>query len=344
MNEKIFVLFGGSSEERLVSVASAQNLAAQLPGATLWFLATDGKVFETTQEKLLAHQNPFTQTFLPAAQPLFPSLQKALSAIKALRPIFFLALHGGEGEDGSLQQLFENEKIAFTGSGSRASHLAFEKQLAKEIARKIQVRVAESQSFSTGAPLDNRKTLTDFFRANGACVCKPLAGGSSIGLFFVHADKDIVATADSLGKMPGREYLLETFVEGRELTIGVMDDGTSLKALPASEIKIDPHRQFDYEGKYLGKGTLEITPAEIPTDVLHQVQDIAVKMHQALGCEGYTRTDLILTDEGPVYLETNTLPGLTKASFIPQQLAVAHVPFLDFLKSQLELAKKRTYS
>src|SRR5262249_18928730 len=97
----------------------------------------------------------------------------------------------------------------------------------------------------------------------------------------------------------------------------------------------------DFEGKYLGKGTREITPAEVPREVTRAAQQLALDAHRALGCEGYSRTDIIIGPNGPVFLELNTLPGLTRASFIPQQLAAEGTPLLDFLQGQVELAKRR---
>lgn len=341
MKENIYLLFGGSSEERLVSVASAQNVAAQLTHPHLWFLSFEGKVFEVTHDELVGHKDPFTKNFVPKSQPLYSSMKEALPKIKASQPVFFLCLHGGEGEDGSLQKLFENEQIAFSGSDSKSSHLAFEKHLAKEIAEKSGVKTVPGILITTDTKAAIQNAVTGFFKLHGPCILKPIAGGSSIGLFYIRSESDIEKTSLSLSQTKGRTYLGEPLIQGRELTIGVIDSGNSHKALPASEIIVDPDRQFDYEGKYLGKGTLEITPAEITPEELKACQAVALTMHKALGCYGYTRTDLFLTKKGPVYLETNTLPGLTRASFIPQQLTAAKITFNDFLTAQIGLAKSR---
>ena len=130
-------------------------------------------------------------------------------------------------------------------------------------------------------------------------------------------------------------------MSGTELTVGIVDDGRGTRALPASEVRVEAGRAFDYEGKYLGKGTREITPAEVPPEVSQAAQRIALAVHKALGCEGYSRTDVICGPKGVVFLEINTLPGLTGMSFIPQQLAAEGTPMLAFLEEQISLARRR---
>ncbi|HWS71459.1 MAG TPA: D-alanine--D-alanine ligase, partial [Thermoanaerobaculia bacterium] len=119
------------------------------------------------------------------------------------------------------------------------------------------------------------------------------------------------------------------------------DRGDGALPLPVIEIEVDPGFAFDYEGKYLGKGTREICPANISDQVRDAAQRMALAAHEALGCEGYSRTDLIAAANGVYYLETNTLPGLTKSSLVPQMLRTAGIPFRDFLDDQLTLALRR---
>ncbi len=121
----------------------------------------------------------------------------------------------------------------------------------------------------------------------------------------------------------------------------MLDDRDRPVALPVIEIEVDPNRTFDYEGKYLGAGTREICPAVIPDELAREAQQVAVAAHVALGCEGYSRTDLVAAEDGVYFLETNTLPGLTTSSLVPQELAVVGISFADFLRRQLELAVER---
>jgi D-alanine-D-alanine ligase len=136
-------------------------------------------------------------------------------------------------------------------------------------------------------------------------------------------------------------YLLEERLDGTELTVGVLDEVGDVIALPASEVRVVQGGAFDFDGKYLGRGTQEITPAEVPAAVADEASRIAVAAHRALGCAGYSRTDVIATARGVVFLETNTLPGLTRASFIPQQLAAANRSLAGFVEGQLALARAR---
>jgi D-alanine-D-alanine ligase len=176
--------------------------------------------------------------------------------------------------------------------------------------------------------------------ASGRVVAKPIADGSSVGLHHVRAEGEIPTVARAIAASKLR-YIAEAFIDGRELTVGVIDDGRSVRALPVSEVRIAPGRAFDFEGKYLGHGTVEITPAEVSEAVSRAAQALAVDVHTALGCEGYSRTDVITTERGPVFLETNTLPGLTRASFLPQQLAAEKITVRGFLENQIALARRR---
>lgn len=332
---QIIVLFGGVSDERHVSVASAQNVLRALDGKALaWFQSADGAVYDVAVSEVLAHQQPFITDFIPSRPAIFPDIEQALDTLPVDDPVFFLALHGTGGEDGTLQHLLEARGLPFTGSASVASAAAFDKERAKELVRG-KVRVAESRVARNANEI--RNVATDMLERHERIVLKPLAGGSSRGLFFLGRDGDI----DSIAQQISSPYIVEQFIRGRELTVGVLDDGDQAVALPVIEIEVDSDRAFDYEGKYLGAGTREICPAVIPDELAREAQETAVAAHLALGCEGYSRTDLIASDDGVYYLETNTLPGLTTSSLVPQELAVVGISFADFLRRQLDLAVER---
>src|SRR5204863_5433528 len=165
-------------------------------------------------------------------------------------------------------------------------------------------------------------------------------GGSSVGLYHLLAPDDVDAAARKMEES-GEPYLAEEFISGTELTVGVVDGPGGARALPTSEVRLDQGRAFDYEGKYLGKGTKEITPADVAPAVARAAQELALAAHRALECEGYSRTDVISSPDGPVFLELNTLPGLTRASFLPQQLAVEGTSMRSFLEGQLAIARNR---
>jgi len=195
------------------------------------------------------------------------------------------------------------------------------------------VRLAESRTVNNRGEL--RAALDSMLGRFDKVVLKPVSGGSSRGLFFLRR-------GEKLERDISVPYLVEEFVAGRELTVGVADVGDGPFVLPPIEIEVQPGAEFNYEGKYLGRGTREICPAQIPDAMREEAQQIALAAHTGLGCEGYSRTDVIAADENHVYfLELNTLPGLTAASLIPQELQVAGIPFRDFLENQIELARQR---
>ena len=333
----IIILFGGPSDERHVSVASAQNVMRALPEALAWFWAPEGAVYDVAPGDLLAHQRAFEVDFVPARPAIFPTIEQALDTLPVDDPLFLLAVHGGAGEDGTLQRMLEARGIPFTGSGSETSSDAFDKERAK---RRVQDRVRVAESRVARAPHEVREAIDDLLSRHEKIVLKPLAGGSSRGLYFLDRDGDIDGIAQKVidARIP---YILEQFLRGRELTCGVIDEGNGAFALPVVEIEIDTGREFDYSGKYLGQGTREICPANISADVAADAQRTAIAAHEALGCSGYSRTDLVATGDGVYYLETNTLPGLTAGSLVPLELRTAGIAFRDFLLAQVELARSR---
>jgi D-alanine-D-alanine ligase len=339
MSERLVVLFGGNSEERRVSVASAQHVCSRLSEAEPVFETTSGALFRCPREHLAAFQDAFVTDYAPPGSASWANLTALLDDPTSRDTTFFLAYHGQGGEDGQAQRLFEARRIAFTGSASQASADAFDKDIAKRKARDAGIRTAASIDL----PRDEagiRAALNGLLQKHSRAVAKPTRGGSSVGLYHVRASADVDAASKGVAAS-GLDYLAEEFVAGRELTVGVVQSLKGLRALPPSEVRVDPGRAFDYEGKYLARGTTEITPADVPPEVTRAVQELAMGAHRALGCEGYSRTDIIVTDSGPVFLEINTLPGMTRASFLPQQLEAERTPIVDFLRSQLDLARAR---
>src|SRR5438067_8221826 len=279
------ILFGGTSNERRVSVASAQHVAAVLGEAEAWFLAPSGAVNRVTREELAAFERPFERDFKPAAPAAFTSVVAALENQPSR--VFLLALQGGEGEDGTVQRMLEARKIAFTGPGADASARAFDKEIAKQVATAAGVRIAQSVHLSPD-PRVMRETLRDMLAVHSRIVAKPVAGGSSVGLYHLGAEADVEKTAQAIDAS-GENYLAEQFVEGTELTVGVVDGPSGPRALPPSEVRPEAGRAFDFEGKYLGKGTREITPGEVGPEVTRGAQQPAVDAHRALARERYSR-------------------------------------------------------
>ena len=321
------ILFGGSNKERLVSVASAQALHRALPEADLWFWSVTDSVHDVSSKALLEHARPFEDEFTPGKRGI--KLEAALDKAKAEDRVLVLGLHGGRAENGELQAMCEMRGIPFTGSGSASSNLAFDKVAAKRFAAIAGVPAP------AGIQLEN---LDAAFAEYGKLIAKPARDGSSYGLIFVNAQQDLVAVRDAART---EEYLIEPFVSGVEATCGVLErsDG-SVFSLPPIEI-VPAEGAFDYTAKYLLKSTQEICPGRFSPEISTALMDQALRAHRALSCTGYSRTDFIVSAKGPVYLETNTLPGLTAASLYPKALKAQGIEFPDFLRDQIALAERR---
>jgi D-alanine-D-alanine ligase len=322
------ILFGGTNKERLVSVATAQALHSALPQADLWFWDVDDTVHEAASQALLQHARPFEHPF-KAATPSLGRIEPALDRAKAEGRVLVLGLHGGSTENGELQAMCEMRGIPFTGSGSASSHLAFDKVAAKRFAAIAGVKAPP------GVMLEDIETA---FAEYGKLIAKPTRDGSSYGLIFVNATQDIAAVRNA-AKL--EEYLIEPFISGVEATCGVLEqsDG-AVFSLPPIEI-VPAGGGFDYTAKYLLKSTQEICPGRFSPEISEQIMDLALRAHRALSCSGYSRTDFIVSAKGPIYLETNTLPGLTKASLYPKALKAQGIDFADFLNDQIVLAERR---
>src|SRR5436309_3130204 len=324
---RVTILFGGTNKERLVSVASAQALHRALPEADLWFWDIDDTVHEAQSQALLNHSRPFEEPFNPGNRGI--AFEQALDKAAAEDRVLVLGLHGGRAENGELQAMCELRNIPFTGSGSASSNLAFDKTAAKRFAAIAGVQPP------AGVALED---LDAAFAEYGRLIAKPARDGSSYGLIFVNAKQDLVAVRNAAKT---EEYLIEPFISGVEATCGVLErpDGSVL-SLPPIEI-VPADGAFDYAAKYLLKSTQEICPGRFSPEITAALMDQALRAHKALSCSGYSRTDFIVSAKGLVYLETNTLPGLTAASLYPKALKAQGIGFPDFLRDQIALAERR---
>src|SRR6202045_3193437 len=324
---RVTILFGGTNTERLVSVASAQAMHSALPEADLWFWDVRDTVHEVQPQALRGHARPFEDAFKPGNRGI--GLEPALDQAMAEERVLVLGLHGGRAENGELQAMCEMRGIPFTGSGSASSYLAFDKIAAKRFPEIAGVKAPR------GVALEEAEAA---LAEHGRLIAKPARDGSSYGLIFVNATQDLVAVRRAA---KAEEYVIEPFIAGTEATCGVLEqlDG-SLIALPPVEI-IPAEGPFDYVAKYLAKATQEICPGRYAPEISAEIMDQALRAHRALSCGGYSRSDFIVSKQGPIYLETNTLPGLTKASLYPKALKAQGIEFVDFMQGQIVLAEKR---
>jgi D-alanine-D-alanine ligase len=255
----------------------------------------------------------------------------------------FIAVHGQYGEDGCLQGLFETAGVPYTGSGILASALAFDKQLTLEAYRRDGLRTARSFLAGRGRPGATEDSTLAF-----PVFVKPVRGGSSVGISLARNAVELQAAVDAALALDD-EALCEQRIAGVEVSCGVLDlvtGGTvETVALPPTEIRPVQSEYFDYTAKYVPGMSLEITPAQLPPKVIARIQDAAIRAHRVLGCAGMSRTDAIVppgNDAEPVLLETNTIPGMTSTSLLPQQARAHGIEFPDLIEALIVHALHRS--
>ena len=242
--------------------------------------------------------------------------------------VAFIALHGPMGEDGAVQGLLEWMGIPYAGSRILGSALAMNKTVSKEIFFRHGIPTASFKPVFKG---DSRGLEEARRELRLPCVVKPASQGSTIGLSIVRRAEELDA-ALRVAFEHDNEILLEDFIEGRLLTVGIVGES----ALPVVEIR--PKSGFyDYESKYVKGKTDYLVPAPLSPQVARVCQDVALKAHLALRCKGFSRVDLILDEkENPVVLECNTIPGMTETSLLPMAAKAAGMEFGDLLEKILE--------
>ncbi|NLV41067.1 MAG: D-alanine--D-alanine ligase [Candidatus Hydrogenedentes bacterium] len=274
-------------------------------------------------------------------------LPQAVSRLAEERPdCVFVALHGGAGEDGRMQGLLELLGLPYTTSGSAASGLCMDKIRAKTVVEAAGIRVAPQAVVTLAEWRACPEAVTARIRdeIGVPCVIKAPNQGSSCGMAICRAGDTLADDIERVLAVEGR-LMAEAFVPGTELTCAVLDvePGARPRALPITEIRPKTSAYFDYEAKYTPGASEEITPAPIPEPLAETVRAAAVGAHEALGCRLWSRSDFILGPDGPVWLEVNTVPGLTETSLFPQAAAAAGISYdrlMDlFVRAAVELGK-----
>jgi len=245
----------------------------------------------------------------------------------------FIALHGRFGEDGAVQEILEQADLPYTGSGVKASRLAMDKIGALRIFRAGKLYVPRSHFLERPAYNKNNDFKNDL---GFPLVIKPANHGSSIGLSIIELEREIPA-AIQLAFQFDERIVVEEYISGRELTVGVLDE----KPLPVIEI-VPKHKFFDFEAKYQAGLTDYIIPAPLKKEIAENVQQAALQAHKLLGCFGCSRTDIILSkDNLPFVLETNTIPGMTATSLLPKAAKILGIDFNQLCLKLLELAYEK---
>lgn len=299
---KIGVLMGGPSTEREISLKSGRAVYENLKQFGLAVSAIDIKTDDKAENIRLIRTHRINCAFL--------------------------ALHGHFGEDGQIQEILDTLKIPYTGSGVNASRLAMDKIASRHIFELNGLSVPKYKPLDKNSYVklsDNNLTLP--------WVIKPATHGSSIGLSIIDKKEGL---AQALGLAFGfdERVIIEEFIKGREITVGILDEQT----LPAIEI-IPKKRFFDYEAKYQPGMTDYIVPAKLEVRVLKQINAAALAAHRLLGCFGCSRVDMILSrDNRPFILEVNTIPGLTETSLLPKAAKTKGIDFVQLCIKLIELA------
>ncbi|MBU0943552.1 MAG: D-alanine--D-alanine ligase [Proteobacteria bacterium] len=303
---RVALLAGGRSGEREVSLAGAAGVEA----------AMDRERYD------LRRYDPKTDLTLLA--------QDADSI-----DVAFILLHGSYGEDGRVQGYLDLLDIPYQGSGVLGSALAMDKNMAKTLYRVHGLPVAE---WEMARPEDGQDPDRLLEILTLPLVVKPVREGSSLGMTIAH-DREQLGEGIRLAYEYDSEVMVEQFLAGREITVAVLGN-SDLTPLPLVEIIPGAEYEFfDYTAKYKEGATREICPAEVDAEITARAQALAVEAHKALCLRGYSRTDMILTPDGSLYLlETNTIPGMTPTSLFPQAAAAAGIDFTRLISRLLELA------
>lgn len=305
------MIAGGDSPERAVSLVSGEQVHAAL--------------------KQLGAQARLVQ---------INNLDDLVPGLRGI-DIVFNCLHGGSGEDGTVQLLFEVLGIPYAGSGPLASALSMDKPRSKTVLAAKGVVVPRGQVYQKGSLEEFLETACDTLGL--PLVLKPWDQGSSVGVQIIDEDSELVAAASATLSQFGSLFV-EEYIRGRELTAGILLIDGEERALPLVEMR-PKNRYFDYEAKYTKGMTEFLVPAPLPAKTTQQVQKAALSAHRILGCRGFSRVDLRLGDDGvPYVLEVNTLPGMTPTSDLPQAAAADGIDFPRLVEAMLQTAYKEVES
>ena len=323
----IAVLLGGASPERNVSMATGKGIALALREAGHNVRVYDTALGENAEIGLDDLQLPTESA--PSPEELARLDHRAVIATVNALPdetdIAFLALHGDDGEDGKVQALLELRGLPYTGSGILASALAMDKAKSKELFSLDDISTPRYWLIRPDDDISHERLARLADEVTGyPVVVKPNDGGSTVGLTIVDEAAGLVPAVER-ARAYSRQVLCEEFIPGRELTVAVIGD----EPMPVLEIR-PKEGIYDYTNKYTAGRTEYFCPAEIPDSIALEIQTLALRAHNRLGCSGYSRVDFRLSDEGEPYcLEVNTLPGMTATSLVPKMAAAAGISFVE---------------
>jgi D-alanine-D-alanine ligase len=314
------IVAGGNSSEYPVSVRSAQGVEAALKGkyetyivnikGTEWYWEDPkGRLFRIDK-------NDFTLV---------------LDDHRVRFDAAFISIHGNPGENGLLQGYFDMTGIPYTSCDAFVSALTFHKQACKLYLNEYGIPMTGGLLIRKGQQYDAAAIVNQI---GLPCFVKPNASGSSFGVTKV---KELADFSNAVEKAfaEGDEVLVESFMKGTEVACGVVKTAQKKIIMPVTEV-VPKKEFFDYEAKYTQGFSEEITPARMPEEVTSRIQELSSEIYDILGCRGIVRVDFIVTEDGPQFLEINTIPGMTPESIIPQQAAVFGISQTDLYSMVIE--------
>lgn len=332
---KIVVLAGGKSDEHDVSISSGSKVSNALMARgheiLLIDLSTGLNGVSSFDEAYKIYKKEYYDYSISSSLVKRVGTEIGENVIEICKSadFVFLALHGGIGENGKLAALFDIYGIKYTGSGYQASLLAMNKQISKELMRLNEIPTAD------WTVVENEN---DHGKIKLPAVVKPLDNGSSIGVELVDNSRELIlAIRQTRGFSNSEKILIEDKIEGREFSVGVLGE----TALPVIEIK--PKSGFyDYNNKYQDDKTEEIVPAHISIELSKKLQLFALKLHNLLGLQVYSRTDFIVTNKNDIYIiEINSLPGMTPNSLLPQEAKANGMSYEDLCEEIIQLSLEK---
>lgn len=316
----IAIAAGGNSSEFEVSVHSARGVAEALNGIyNIYVINIRGNNWYWEDSKSRLHiidRNDFSL--------VVDDERIRFDAV-------FIAIHGTPGENGLLQGYLDMLGIPYTSCDAFVSALTFHKQACKLYLNEYGIPMSGGLLIRKGDQYDSGKILKQI---GLPCFVKPNASGSSFGVTKVKVENEFGEAMDK-AFTEGHEVLVESFMKGTEVACGVVRTKQRKIVMPVTEI-VPKKEFFDYEAKYSGGMSDEITPARLPEDVTARIQELASEIYDILGCKGIVRVDFIVTGDGPQFLEINTIPGMTTESIIPRQAAAFGISLPDLYSMVIE--------
>ena len=323
MKKNIAVITGGNSGEYEISLRSGANIVNSLD--------------KSLYNSYLIHLRKRDWTYQDEQGEVHNVDKNDFSlSIKGEKICFdcvFIAIHGNPGEDGKLQGYFEMMGIPYIGCDVMVSALTFNKNYCNRVVSSYGVKIAPSVHLFHHDSI-NEESIVETLGL--PCFVKPCNSGSSVGMSKVNHISDL-KTALKLAFEQDNQVLIERFIQGREITCGVMKIDDKVQSLAITEV-VSKKEYFDFEAKYDPSLADEITPAQIPEDIENQCKQTSEKIYTVLGCKGIARIDYIYNEEGLFFIEINTIPGQTNESIIPKQLRHIGLSFSDLCTGMIEEA------